>query len=215
MQTLATTLCWTVLVLGNLLELLSYKWQQNVSFWWSTFPVFWGQTCRNQTHIWVCVWKIHMALGTHEIAPARGAQPGQPDTWIDVGSCWVGMFTLLACGTALCLHVHVCLFSRQALPSCPALSGAVPPLANVPASPREISWELPLMFSSGFPWGKSKCFLGKKWWALRSAEVEKLKMASSSAAGWWSEGSIFTCLVFAQRHPCTTFCCSWSLSSVW
>lgn len=130
-----------------------------------------GETCRNQTHIWVCVWKIRRALNTREIAPARGTQPGQPDTCTDVGGCWVGMFTLLACGTALCLHLHVCLFSRQTLPSCPLLSGAVLLLANVPASPKEISWELPLMFSTGFPWGKSKCFLGKKWWALSSAEV--------------------------------------------
>ena len=50
------------LVSGNLLDLLSYKWQQNERFWKSTFPFFWGQTCRNQTHTWVCVWKICMAF---------------------------------------------------------------------------------------------------------------------------------------------------------
>ena len=54
-QTLATSLSQTVLVSGNLLELLSYEWQQNESFWKAIFPFFWGQT-------WVCVWKICMAL---------------------------------------------------------------------------------------------------------------------------------------------------------
>lgn len=58
-QALARSLSQTVLVSENLLELLSYEWQQNESFWKSTF---WGQICRNQTHTWVCVWKVRMAL---------------------------------------------------------------------------------------------------------------------------------------------------------
>lgn len=122
------------------------------------------------THLGLC---MENTRGTHYSwdCPARRTQPGQPDTCTDVGGGWVGMFTLLACGTAACLRVHVCLFSRQTLPSCPVLSGAVPLLGNVPAQPKEIRQELLLMFSTGFPWGKSRCFLGVKWWALRSAEV--------------------------------------------
>lgn len=134
-----------------------------------SLPLFWGQTCRDRTHIWVCLWKTSMALSTREITSARRPQPGQPDTCTD-SARRVGIFTLLACGTAVCLRVHVCLFCRQTLPSCPLLSGVVSPLASVPTQPKEIRWELPLMFSTGFPWGKSKCFLGIKW-ALRSAEV--------------------------------------------
>lgn len=86
-----------------------------MSFWWSTFPFFWDKLTETK-HIWVCVWKTCMALSAREIAPAGRTQPGQPDACTDVGGCWVGMFTLLACGTAVCLHVLVCLFCSKTLP---------------------------------------------------------------------------------------------------
>lgn len=81
------------------------------------------------------------------------------------------MFTHLAYGTAVCLHFDVWIFCMQTSPFCPERSGAVPLLVYVPASPKEISWELALVFSIVFPWAKSNSFLGIKLAALRSAEV--------------------------------------------
>lgn len=74
----------------------------------------------------------------------------------------MGMFTHLAYGTAICLHFYVCIFSVQTSPFCPERSGAVPLWVYAPASPKEISGELALIFSIVFPWGKSSAFLGIK-----------------------------------------------------
>lgn len=186
-----------------------------------SLPLFWGQTHRNQIHIWVCIWKTWMALSPGEMAPARRAQPAQPDTCTDVGGCWVGMFALLTCGTAVCVCAHVCLFSRQTLPWCPVLSQA-----NVPAHPREIRHELTLMFSTGFPWGKSKCFPGKKRWALRSAEVLREAKNVFLKCSWMvvrriyfylpgvcTEASMHDFLLFLEsfKHMVNTLSMGWNL----
>lgn len=139
-----------------------------MSFWWSTFPFFWDKLTETK-HIWVCVCVKHVWHSVLVSSP----QPGEPNQGSQtLAQMWevAGWGCLLSWHVALqCVCMFLCVFSAARL--YPVLSGAVPPLANVPARPKEIRQELPLMFSTGFPWGKSKCFLDIKWWALRSAEV--------------------------------------------
>lgn len=208
MQTLATTLCWTLLVLGNLLELLSYKWQQNVSFWWSAFPSSGDKLTETKytfgsvsgKHEWHSVpvrcpsqeSPTRAARHLHRCGRLLGGDVYPPGMWHCSVCAWSCVsflqadFTLLPC----------------------ALSSSADKCACTPQGNQ--TWTYPHIFH-WFSMGQEQN--DEHWGVLRYSE--KLKMSSSSAAGWWSEGSIFTCLMFAQRHPCTTFCCSWSLSSIW
>lgn len=171
MQTSATTLCWTVLVLGNLMELLSYKWQQNVSFWWSAFP-FSGDKLAETKHIWVCVGK-HM---WHSVL-MRLPQPGEPNQGSQTlaqmwGVARWGVYPpgMWHCSVFACPCVSFLQADFTQLPCALRSSSSVGKCActaqgnQTGTSPRVFHW---------LSMGQKQVFLGIKWCALRSAEVPR------------------------------------------
>lgn len=128
-----------------------------------SLPLFWGQTYRNQIHIWVCIWKTRMALSTREMP-----QPGEPNQGSQtLAQMWevAGWGCLPSWHVALqCVCMVMCVFSPGRLyPS--ALCSQFLCWQMCLHTPGKSDMNLPSYFPLVFHGARAK------WWALRSAEV--------------------------------------------